>query len=151
MRHPFVPLLLAALLVPICANAQNARSTPNTHQDPSKLVGVWRGQFDNLPGVDLVITDEGSGLHGAILFYLHRRADTNALYTSTPGLPEPMLNIRIDGKALLFQVSHRLAHPPRTLHDAPVNFKLELTARDQAQLVNDSEHAPVLTMKRSDY
>ena len=151
MRYPFVRLLLAALLVPICVNAQSAESTPNTHQNASNFTGVWRGQFDNLPGVDLVLTDESSGLHGAILFYLHRRADTNALYTSTPGLPEPMLNIRIDGKALLFQVSHRLAHPPRTLHDPPVNFHLKLTAPDQAQLVNDSERAPMLTMKRTDY
>ena len=151
MRYPFVQLLLAALLVPICADAQSAESTPNTHQNASNFIGVWRGQFDNLPGVDLVITDEGSGLHGAILFYLHRRADTNAPYTSTPGLPEPMLNLRVDGQALHFQVSHRRAHPPRTLHDPPVNFKLELTAPDQAQLVNDSERAPVLTMKRTDY
>jgi hypothetical protein len=151
MRSPFVHLLLAALLVPICANAQSSRSTPNTHQDRSNFTGVWRGQFDNLPGIDLVITEEGSGLRGAILFYLHKRPDKNTPYTSTPGLPEPILNLRVDGQTMLFQVSHRRAHPPRTLHDPPVNFHLKLTAPDQAQLVNDSERAPMLTMKRTDY
>lgn len=151
MRYPFVPLSLAALLVPIGANAQSAESTPNTDQNASNFTGVWRGQIDNLPGVDLVITDEGSGLHGAILFYLHKRPDTNASYTSTPGLPEPVLNLRVDGKTLLFQVSHRRADPPRTLHDPPVNFQLKLTAPNQAELVNDSERAPALTMKRTDY
>jgi hypothetical protein len=151
MRYPFVELSLAALLVPICANAQNAESTPNTHQTTSKFTGVWRGQFDNLPGVDLVITDEGRDIHGAILFYMHKRPDTNTSYTSTPGLPEPMLHLRIDGHTLRFQVSHRRAHPPRTLHDPPVDFHLKLTAPDQAELVNDSEGAPMLTMKRSEY
>jgi hypothetical protein len=151
MRSLFVQLLLAALLVPVCAKAQNAESTPNTHQNASNFTGVWRGQFDKLPGIDLVIADEGSGLHGAILFYLHKRPDINTLYTSTPGLPEPILNISVDGQTLHFQVSHRRAHPPRTLHDPPMSFQLKLTAPDQAQLVNDSEGAPMLVMKRTDY
>ncbi|HET6169318.1 MAG TPA: hypothetical protein VFE01_04010 [Terracidiphilus sp.] len=151
MRYPLILFLLATLLVPICANAQNARSTLKTNQNASKFIGVWRGQFDSLPGIDLVIADEGSALHGAILFYLHKRPDTNTSYTSTPGLPEPLLNIHLDGQTLHFQVSHRRAHPPRTLHDQPVTFHLKLTGSDQAELVNDSEGAPMLTMKRSDF
>jgi hypothetical protein len=90
-------------------------------------------------------------LHGAIQFYLHKRPDTKSPYTSTPGLPGPLLDIRPDGRTLHFQVSHRLAHPPRTLNDPPVKFQLKLTGRDEAELVNESESAPGLPMKRTDY
>src|SRR5437899_440461 len=65
-----------------------------------KFAGVWRGQLDGLPGIDLVIDDEGGQLHGAVLFYFHSRPNVNAPYTSTPGLPEPMFDLRLDGKTL---------------------------------------------------
>jgi hypothetical protein len=151
MRNTFIPLLLATLLVPVCANGQQGGLDANPDQNPPTFVGIWRGQFDNLPGVDLVITDEGSELHGAVLFYLHQRANTNSPYASAPGLPEPILNLRLKDGALFFQVSHRLAHPPRTLHDAPINFQLKLVAPNRAELINESEGAPVVQMKCSEY
>lgn len=114
-----------------------------------KFVGVWRGQLDNLPGVDVVITDEGGQLHGAILFYLHVRPDVNSPYTSTPGLPEPMLDLKVDGQTLRFEVSHR-AHAG-TLHDPPMAFLLKLTGPDKAELVNEKEGGPAVIVTRSDY
>jgi len=149
MRIYLIALATLTALAPLSLNAQSHPSSPV--QSSPKFVGVWRGQFDNLPGVDLVIDDEGGVLHGAILFYLHKRVDTKAPYTSTAGLPGPILNIRPNGQTLHFQVSHRLAHPPRTLNDPPVNFLLKLTGPDQAELVNESESAPGLPMKRTDY
>jgi hypothetical protein len=140
--------LLVALTLQ-SSNAQNIGSSKA--QETSNFVGVWRGQFDNLPGVDLVIDNEGGEMHGAIVFYLHKRPDTNSSYASTPGLPGPLLNLSADGQALHFQVSHRLAHPPRTLHDPPSNFQLKLTGPDQAELINESEGARGLTMRRTDY
>lgn len=149
MRIHLSILTLLALLTSVWLPAQTAGSSAS--QNPSKFVGVWRGQFDNLPGVDLVITDEGGALHGAILFYLHKRPDTKSPYSSTAGLPGPLLNIRADDQMLHFQVSHRLAHPPRTLHDPPISFHLKLNGPDQAELANDSESAPGLIMKRTVY
>lgn len=137
--------LLATLLLPMCLFSQSAA------QNTSKFTGVWRGQFDNLPGVDLVLTDEGGQLHGAMLFYLHKRPNTTSPYISTPGLPEPIFNLRIQDQTLHFQVSHRRAHPPASLHDAPKDFELKLTGADQSELMNKSEGAPGLTMKRSEY
>jgi hypothetical protein len=145
-------LLVLALLVPLTLQSSNPQNTGSPDaQKTSKFVGVWRGQFDNLPGVDLVIDDEGGTLHGAILFFLHKRTDTKSPYTFTPGLPGPLLNLRADGQTLRFQVSHRLAHPPRTLHDPPINFQLKLTGTDQAELINESEGARGLPMRRTDY
>ena len=104
-----------------------------------KLLGVWRGQMENLPAVTLTLTDEGGRLSGAILFYLLRRNSVNEPYTSSPGIPEPLFRLKFDGRTLEFEVSHRHAHPPRTLSDPPVRFRLTLTAPDKAELVNENE------------
>jgi hypothetical protein len=143
-------LLVLSLLLALAPQSSKPQNT-GTPSDMSKFVGVWRGQFDNLPGVDLVIDDEGGSLHGAVVFYLHKRTDTNSPYTAMPGLPGPLLNLRAESQILLFQLSHRLAHPPRTLHDPPINFQLKLTGADQAELINESEGARGLPMKRTDF
>ena len=139
-------------LSPIHAQEQ----TPQTNT--SSITGVWRGEMNGLPAVTLVVTDEGGSLSGAVLFYFQVRKTVNDPYTATAGLPEPMFNPRFDGKTLTFQVSHRRAHPPRTLSDPPVSFHLTLTGSNQAELVNDSEKAPASTARgpafvltRSDY
>jgi hypothetical protein len=93
-----------------------------------------------LPAVTLNITDEGGGLSGAVLFYLIKRSSTmSEPTTSTPGIPEPLFNLRLDGESLVFEVSHRRAHPPRTSSDPPVHFRLKLIDQDKAELVNESE------------
>jgi hypothetical protein len=104
--------------------------------DKSALVGVWRGKFDSLPAVSLTVDNEYGKLGGAVLFYLIRRKP-GATPTASPGTPEPMLNLRFDGKTLAFEVSHRYAHPPRTLNDPPVEFRLEITGPDRAKLVSE--------------
>jgi hypothetical protein len=106
-----------------------------------RFVGVWRGQMDRLPAVTLNITDEGGGLSGAVVFYLITRSSVmSEPTTSTPGPPEPLFKPRMDGNALVFEVSHRRAHPPATLSDPPVHFRLKLIDPDKAELVNESEN-----------
>ena len=43
-------LLIVTLLLALAPQASKAQNTGST-SDLSKFVGVWRGQFDNLPGV----------------------------------------------------------------------------------------------------
>jgi hypothetical protein len=144
MKMRVCGIVCAAMIAAGTAMAQNS--------SPSKFIGVWRAQLDHLPGVDMVITDEGGDLHGGILFYFHLRKDVNSPYTSTPGLPEPMFDLKPDGDRLKFDVSHRRAHPPRTLQDAPVQFVLKLDGSDKAELLNESEgNGPVVVLTRSDY
>jgi hypothetical protein len=114
------------------------------------IVGVWRAQMGGLPVVTLTITDEGSKLEGALLFYLLRRDDKGAAAAS-PGVPEPLLNPSFDGKVLTFQISHRRAHPPGSLGDPPVSLSLTLTGANSGSLVNKSEASPPLQLTRSDY
>lgn len=103
----------------------------------SAVTGVWRGQTDGLPALVMTISDEGGDLSGAILFYLIRR-DAGQPPRSTPGDPEPMFNLRFDGKVLDFSVSHRRAHGARTANDPPVNFRLTITGPNEGQLVRGS-------------
>ncbi len=151
MKARAISTLLALLLGASLNFAQN------TQPAPSPLTGVWRGQADNLPAVTITITDEGGTLSGAVLFFLHVRATVNDPWTSRPSTAaEPLLNPVFDGKTLRFMVSHKRAHPPRTLNDPPMHFRLTLIGPNQAGLVNETEAGPAdagpgFTMVRSDY
>lgn len=133
----------------IAAHSISAQQIPQS--DVSRILGVWRAQMDNLPAVTLTITDESGSLSGAILFYLHMRKTVNDPYTSTPGIPEPLIDPTFDGQTLTFQVSHRRAHPPRTLSDPPVTFRLRLSGSSQGELTNGTEHSPGVPMSKSEY
>lgn len=104
------------------------------------VLGIWRGELDNLPAVTLNITDEAGPLQGAILFYMIRR-DEGKPPRSSPGVPEPLFNPQFDGKSLTFQVSHRHAHA-YTASDPPVTFRLDLTGPDEAKLVRIPQDGP---------
>jgi hypothetical protein len=146
-------LLLAFASLSPAASAFAQSNPPPPAQQPDRMpfTGVWRGQAEGLPALTLVLTDEGGSLSGAVLFYLHMRKSVNDPWTSTPGLPEPLLHLNLDGNTLTFQVSHRRAHPPRTLPDPPVTFTLTLNNDGTALLANQSEHAPGLPLTRTDY
>src|SRR5258708_36723801 len=88
------------------------------------ILGIWRGEFDNVPAATLNVTDEAGLLQGAMLFYLIRREEGKHP-TASPGIPEPLFNPHFDGKTLTFQLSHRHAHA-NTSSDPPVTFRLEL-------------------------
>ena len=150
MRCRMVPVA-ALLLAALTATAQSAQPQLPQTPAPATITGVWRGQMEGLPAVTLVVTDESGSLSGAVLFYFQMRKTVNDPYTSTPGLPEPMFGMNFDGKTLTFKVSHRRAHPPRTLSDLPVTLTLTLTGPNQAELMNKSDRGPVLAMVRSDY
>ena len=126
-------LLIVGLIAMACGlRAQTSGS--------ERFVGVWSGKMELLPAVTLNITDEGGGLSGAVLFYLIKKSSTmSEPTTSTPGVPEPLFNPRVEGQSLVFEVSHRHAHPPRTLSDPPVRFRLKVIDADKAELVNESE------------
>jgi len=95
------------------------------------IVGLWCGKMEGLTCIRMAIEEEDGKLMGAALFYLIRR-DPGAAPTASPGFPSPMISPSFDGKTLTFKISHRHAHPPQTLNDPPVSFRLELTGPDKA-------------------
>lgn len=120
-----------------------------TGQSKSELLGVWRTQEEGHPSVILHVSDEGGSLVGAIEFYMTRR-DPGKEAVVTAGIPNPILLPKVDANVLTFEVSHRLAHPPRTLHDPPVIFHLKVMAPNKAVLTR-GEDTKTLEMVRDAY
>jgi hypothetical protein len=106
----------------------------------SAVTGVWRAEVDGVPALVMTISDEGGELTDAILFYMIRRDDGQPP-RSTPGLPEPLFNMKFDGSALDFRVSHRRAHRPRTANDPPVSFRLKITGPNEGVLVREGKES----------
>lgn len=113
-----------------------------TQPDP---VGVWKGGQGGNPLVTITIERWDGKLSGAVLFYLVRR-ESNGQQTVSPGVPEPLLNIREIGDTVAFEVSHRNAHPPRTLNDPPVQFKLQL--KDSKRGILSGPESPPLEVTK---
>lgn len=117
----------------------------STAAEQSALLGVWKGNLEGLPAVTLTVERDDAKLTGAVLFYMLRRS-ADGTWTATPGSPEPILDPHFDGTVLTFKVSHKNAHPPRTLHDPPASFQLELQGSNKALL--HAEGAPPVGMIR---
>ena len=103
------------------------------------------GSVDFLPAVTLTVESEGGKLQGAILFFLMRRGAG----TATPGVPEPLIDPRFDGKTLTFAVSRRYANPPQTFGDPPVTFRVELSGANKSKLF--AADGPGVDMVRDRY
>jgi len=112
------------------------------------VLGVWRATEGDLPLLTMTLTDEGGSLAGAILFYLIRREPGQPV-TASPGIPEPLLHPKWDGRSLTFQVSHRRAHPPRTLSDPPVSMRLQWTGPNEGLLLVEGGKAPAVQVTRN--
>ncbi len=135
------------------AAAGLAQTGPSADRSLTPVLGIWRAQMESLPAITLTVTDEGGSLNGAVLFYLHRR-EPGQPTTATPGVPEPIMNAKFDGHTLTFEVSHRRAHPPGSLDDPPIPFRLMLDGAGQAALVNASENdpkAPAFVLSKTAY
>jgi len=141
MRHS-TNLLIGCALIVIASIVGATGKASNV-----AVVGIWRGELENLPAATLNITDEAGPLQGAMLFYLIRRNEGKPP-SSSPGIPEPLFDPQFDGKRLTFQLSHRHAHAD-TSSDPPVTFHFDLTGPDEAKLVRvPPDGAPDLRMVR---
>ncbi len=155
MKTRFAPLVVVAALVTAAVIVQVSSrdvlaSQSSQARNRQAIEGVWRAQMDGLPAVTLYVTCETGSLNGAILFYLLRREPGKA-ETSTPGVPQPLIDPGFDGVTLSFAVSHRRAHPPASLDTPPVRFTLRLTGPDRGELTNESESSPTVEiLKDSD-
>ena len=123
----------------------------STFAADSPVAGTWRGRMYDLPAVVLTVRDDGRKLSGTILFhFLHRNTEHDPWQVDTKhSIPLPLIDPKFDGKTISFQVSHKGAHPPRTLNDPPSSFLMRLTGKGEAELLNLSENGgPGLKMVR---
>ena len=153
MKSKLVLTMGAMAMMAGLAQAGVAQASGADQGADKQIVGVWRCEMHGLPAVTLTVTDEGGSLTGAVLFYLHKMAQGQA-ETATPGVPEPIFHPSFDGKRLTFEVSHRRAHPPQSLDDAPMRFEVRLNGDGRAELVSameDDPKAPRYFMEKSAY
>jgi hypothetical protein len=153
MRNRLFSISVLTAMLAATALSQGSEPADSTNTSDAAITGVWRCQMEGLPAVTLTVTNEGGSLTGAVLFYLHRREPGQPV-TATPGVPEPLFHPSFDGKTFTFQVSHRRAHPPKSLNDAPVTFQLKLDGTQKAELMNESENdpnAPEYILEKSAY
>ena len=147
---PFTPKLGLLVVMSLVVACRAMAQEPSTAANAS-VTGVWRCEMNGLPAVTLLVTDEPGSLTGAVLFYFQKRTTENSAYTAVPGLPEPMFHPHFDGKTLLFELSHRRAHPPGTLNDPPKHFRLTLHGPNTAEFVNVDDPETACKLIRSDY
>ncbi len=140
---------LAAVIGALSITAVAQTGSEAVHRNDSKIVGVWKATEDGVPSVTLNVTDESGSLQGAVVFYLLRR-EPGGQTTSTPGIPEPLVDLEFDGKTLTFVVSHRRAHPPESLTSTPMHFRMDLRSKGDAFLENATESGPTATLTKSD-
>lgn len=134
-------------MLPLFLIVSVASALAQSAEKNAAVTGRWTGSIKGLPAVRLVIQENDHKLTGAALFFLIRRAPGTPPTASSADFPEPMLDPSFDGKSLTFRVNHRYAHPPRTLNDPPVSFRLEVTGPDQAKLFSP-DLAPIEMTRR---
>ena len=136
------------LLLAICgAFTQTPTAVSN-----NAINGVWRGQVNGLPAIILVVTDEPGHLAGALQFYFQQRKTEKDPWIAEPRPAEPIFNLQFDGKTLLFEASHRRAHPPQSVNDPPKHYRLTLDGPNAAEILNlDEPGSPTLKLVRSEY
>jgi hypothetical protein len=106
----------------------------------STVTGVWRAEMEGLPAFVMTVHEEGGGLRGAALFYLIRHNDGQAPRAES-GTPEPLLNLKFDGRELDFAVIQRRAHEPESSQDSLVSFRLKITGSNTGVLVREGDEA----------
>lgn len=152
-RNALFALFVALLFPLLAATISAATPLPAEEHTTRQWDGVWRCKTDGQPNFDIVLSQEGHQIAGSILFYLHMRKDVHSPWTiSSSGPGEPMFNMEQHGNLLTFEVSHRRAHPPRTLHDPPLHFEIRLDAPDHAELLHSARNPnDNFKLVRSDY
>jgi hypothetical protein len=113
----FFPVLTLAILS--CAKRQH------------EIVGVWKGEMNELPAVELNVQETERQLAGTITFFFQRK-DSGTWKVERQDT-QPLTRMAFDGKTLLFEVSHEQAHPDSS-GDPPVAFTFSLSSSQEGQL-----------------
>jgi hypothetical protein len=107
-------------------------AVPTTAESP--FAGIWDGRINGLRGIIINIEDSGDKIVGTMTFYLQILGD-DGKWRVTGKVIEPLMRPRMEGKIVVFEVSHRYAHPGESYdRDRHVKYRMELTSGDEALL-----------------
>jgi hypothetical protein len=122
MKKILATISLAAIF-PVCSFGAPTNN--------SEVAGVWRATIDGLPAMTLTVEEHDGKLMGAALFFTIRR-QTGTPTTSTPGVPEPLIEPRFDSKVLRFKV---VVGNPELPNPLPHALDFEITDLNKGRLL----------------
>jgi hypothetical protein len=97
----------------------------------SPFAGVWEGSVNDLPGVEIMIRDNGGELSGNVGFYFQKRANESEKWHVDSKTTLAMLAVKIEGNVLSFETIHHKTHDSPEL-GPNVKFQMELTGANEA-------------------
>jgi hypothetical protein len=80
-----------------------------TSASTSPFAGIWEGQTNGLPAIELRIQDSAGRPTGEIVFYFQERK-SDGPWTVKSDHAVPMLNVKTEGKSMTFEVTHHKSH-----------------------------------------
>lgn len=93
---------LALLIFTALSPATRASESARQARTEQSITGTWKGKFDDMPAVDVVLKMEGGRLVGTATFYLVENTGAGAVVKSKNELP--MLDLRLEALTLSFKV-----------------------------------------------
>src|SRR5215831_15086758 len=109
--HFLIAWLLSPRIHGVCLRSQRMRQVALTvvlallitscHQSTSSIIGLWKGEMNGLPALELEIQQRESLLSGRVTFFFQRM--DSGTWKVERQVREPLDKISFDGKRLLFQ------------------------------------------------
>lgn len=104
-----------------------------SHAAASLFTGVWTGEENSLPAVEVNLHGSGETVGGTIAFYFQQRGE-DGKWQVRSRYEVPLLAPKVSGnKLLLFEVEHHKTHGSAEL-GPDVKFRIELTGTNEARL-----------------
>jgi hypothetical protein len=96
-----VTLIPSTLILWLLMSESSASTSP--------FAGIWEGQTNGLPAIELRIQGSAGKPNGDIVFYFQeRKSDGPWIVKSDHTVP--MLNVKTEGKTMTFEVAHHKSH-----------------------------------------
>jgi hypothetical protein len=96
-----VTLIPSTLILWLLMSESSASTSP--------FAGIWEGQTNGLPAIELRVQDSAGKPAGDIVFYFQERK-SDGPWTVKSDHTVPMLNVKTEGKMMTFEVTHHKSH-----------------------------------------
>lgn len=127
-------LMLALIIAPAAAT-------------DSPIAGTWTARLHDQPCITLTVNDNDGKLSGNIIFYL--LVLENGSWTVKGDAHVELINPRLDGKTLVFEVPHAKKHGSTDPADQEIKtFRMRLIGKDEA-IFRDAADGGDLTLRRN--
>ncbi|MDQ2839916.1 MAG: hypothetical protein M3Y72_02520 [Acidobacteriota bacterium] len=121
--------ILALLVAFACVQPASPRQTDSP---TAQFTGTWKGNMNDQPAVNIVLTPDGRKLGGTIIFYFQRLGSDGKWHVEGDNRPQPLIGPQVDGNVVSFEVLHHKQHGGSELGPNK-KYRLEFTAENEAR------------------